>query len=129
MMETHKELQQYFLEKAKGLQEEIELEIKKIGGEKMLISREDLIHWIWHAREQVEMYQMVCKLLDNKNDGVDLGDVLLELRETMDADRKNIEMLQQKYEKERKTMEVLEEEAEYYQKTLAALEMMKKDVL
>ncbi len=121
MMEKHAELQRYFSEKAKGLQEEIELEIRKIGGERMLISREDLIHWVWHAREQVEMYHMVCKLLEDKGKGADPGDVLEELRETMETDRKNIEKIRQKQEKERKELAQLQEEADYFQQTLAAL--------
>ncbi len=30
------------------LQNEIDWEIRKIGGENMLISREDLIHWVYY---------------------------------------------------------------------------------
>jgi len=126
MIEKNAELQRYFSEKAKGLQEEIELEIRKIGGEQMLISREDLIHWVWHAREQVEMYHMICKLLENRDEGAEFGEILQELRETMETDRKNIAMIQQKHEKERKAMEQLQEEADYYQQTLAALVKMEK---
>jgi len=128
MIERNAELHRYFSEKAKGLQKEIELEIRKIGGEKMLISREDLIHWVWYAREQVEMYHMVCKLLENRDGGADFGDILQELRETMEADRKNIAMIQQKHEKERKEIEQMQEEADYYQQALAALGETKEDI-
>ena len=41
------ELHQFFAEKAKHLQNEIDFEVEKIGGEKMLVSREDLMaHYI-----------------------------------------------------------------------------------
>lgn len=43
MTGQQKSLHQFFSDKAKHLQNEIDLEIEKIGGEGMLISREDLL--------------------------------------------------------------------------------------
>ena len=53
-------LHRFFTEKAKHLQNEIDLEIANIGGEDMLISREDLIHWVYHSRREIEMYHTIC---------------------------------------------------------------------
>lgn len=50
------DLHRFFTDKAKHLQKEIDMEIKAIGGEKMLISHTDLLHWAYDAREQVKTY-------------------------------------------------------------------------
>ena len=82
MTEQQMKLYRFFSEKAKHLQNEIDLEIAKIGGEHMLISREDLIYWVYFARQEVQTYHTVCRMLENKADGVDMDRILKELRET-----------------------------------------------
>ena len=115
------ELQRFFTEKAKHLQNEIDLEIQKIGGEGMLISREDLIHWVYHAREQVKTYLTICRMLENQPKGADTNRIIQELQETMESDRSNIAKIRKKQEEERKALAKLQEEAEYYQQTLEVL--------
>lgn len=121
MNKARTELHQFFLDKARHLQNEIDLEIAKIGGEHMLISREDLIHWVYYAREQVETYRTICRMLEEKAEGADTGSILRELRETMEQDRKSIALLQKKQEEERKALEKLRKEADYYRQALDAL--------
>ena len=115
------DLHKFFSEKARHLQNEIDMEIQKIGGERMLISREDLIHWVYHTREQVETYKTICRMLEEKADGVDTGRILQELRETMEKDQTSIAVIQKKQDEERKALEQLREEANYYQLALSVL--------
>lgn len=121
MTEQQAKLYQFFSDKAKHLQNEIDLEIAKIGGEKMLISREDLIHWVYYARGQVETYHTICRMLEEKADGADTTRILQELRETMEKDQTDIAKLQRKQQEERKALEQLREEADYYQQALKVL--------
>ena len=88
----------------------------------MLISREDLIHWVYYARDQIETYHTICRMLEDRTENVDTEKILQELRETVAADQADIEKLRKKQEEERKALEQLREEAEYYQ---LALEILK----
>lgn len=121
MTEQQAKLHEFFSEKAKHLQNEIDWEIAKIGGEKMLISREDLIHWVYYARGQVETYHTICRMLENKADGVDTDRILQELQETAASDRKEIAKIEKKQEEERKALAQLREEADYYKLALKVL--------
>ena len=121
MTEQQAKLHEFFSEKAKHLQNEIDWEIAKIGGEKMLISREDLIHWVYYARGQVETYHTICRMLENKADGVDTDRILQELRETAASDRKEIAKIEKKQEEERKALAQLREESDYYKLALKVL--------
>ena len=118
MDEQLKKLYGYFRDKAMHLQKEIDMEIENIGGENMLISREDLIHWVYYARDQVETYRTICRMLEDKADGVDTEGILRELRETMEEDKTAIDTLLRKQEEEKKALTQLREEAEYYRSAL-----------
>ena len=122
MNEQQAKLFQFFSEKAKHLQNEIDLEIEKVGGEDMLISREDLIHWVYYARNQVKTYHTICHMLEDKADGTVSNKVLQEMRETMEKDEQSIVRLKKKQEEETKALEQLREEAEYYHLALTILE-------
>ncbi len=115
------ELQRFFAEKAKHLQNEIDYEIRNIGGEDMLISREDLIHWVYDARKQVETYHTICRMLEDQTENADTGRILRELRETAASDRIEIAKIERKQEEEKKALEQLKEEAEYYRLALETL--------
>lgn len=121
MDEQLKKLYGYFRDKAMHLQKEIDMEIENIGGEGMLISREDLIHWVYYARDQVETYRTICRMLEDKADGVDTEGIFRELRETMEQDKTAIDHLLRKQEEEKKALVQLREEAEYYQAALDVL--------
>ena len=121
MDEQLKRLYGYFRDKAMHLQKEIDMEIENIGGENMLISREDLIHWVYYARDQVETYRTICQMLEDKADGVDTEGIFRELRETMEQDKTAIDHLLRKQEEEKKALVQLREEAEYYQAALDVL--------
>ena len=116
-----KELYRFFLDKAKHLQNEINWEIKKIGGESMLISREDLIHWVYHSREQVKTYYVICDMLMEKEMGIDKEQILKGLSETIAVERHEIEDIRRKQERERQALKELRTEAEYYQMALDVL--------
>ena len=118
MNEQQAVLHRFFSDKAKHLKNEIDLEIEKIGGENMLISREDLIHWVYYARDQVETYYTVCRMLENKADGINTDQILKDLRETMETDQTEIAKIRRRQEEERKALTRLEEEARYYRQTL-----------
>ena len=122
MTEQQAVLYRFFSEKAKHLQNEIDYEITKVGGEGMLISREDLIHWVYYARGQVKTYQTICRMLENKSAGAETGKILRELRETMASDQREIMKIERKQEEERKALRQLKEEAEYYRMALDVLE-------
>ena len=76
----------------------------------MLLSREDLIHWVYYARGQVETYKTICRMLENKSREADSGRILQELRETMESDRQEILRIRRKQEEERKALEQLRED-------------------
>ena len=114
-------LHQFFTEKARHLQNEIDLEIEKIGGESLLISREDLLHWVYFARYQVETYHTICRMLEDKADGADTEKILQELRDTMREDKETIEKLQRKQEEEKKALDQLREEENFYRQALELL--------
>ena len=86
-------LHQFFTDKARHLQHEIDLEVEKIGGEDMLLSREDLFHWVYRSRNQVQTYWTICRMLENQADGTDTREVLQELRDTMASGQADIEAL------------------------------------
>ena len=121
MNQQQEALYQFFSEKARHLQNEIDLEIEKIGGEDMLISREDLIHWVYHARGQVKTYHTICKMLEDRAEGADMDKILQELRDTAASDRDEIMEIEKKQEEERKALENLKREAEYYRQALEVL--------
>ena len=121
MTEQQAELYHFFSEKAKHLQNEIDWEIAKIGGEKMLISREDLIHWVYYARGQVETYRTICRMLEDRAENVDTEKIMQELRETAASDRKEIAKMERKQEEEQKALAQLREEADYYRLALEVL--------
>ncbi len=121
MTKQHESLYRFFTEKAKHLQNEIDMEIAKIGGEHMLISREDLIHWVYHSRSQIETYHTICEMLENKAEGVDTKKILEDLQETADQDRIEIDRLRRKQAEEQKALKELKEEAEYYMLALEVL--------
>ena len=121
MNEQQMALHKFFSEKAKHLQNEIDLEIEKVGGEGMLISREDLIHWVYHARNQLDTYHTICRMLEDKSDDTNTDMILKELRETMETDKTSIERLRKKQKKKKKALEQLREEAEYYRLALEVL--------
>ena len=118
MDETRAELQKFFSDKAKHLQNEIDLEIEKIGGEGMLISREDLIHWVYESRRQIGVYQTVCRMLED--DGTDES-IRQELLETLAEDQREIHRLQERKAREEEALEYLQRETEIYGKTLGIL--------
>ena len=121
MTKQQADLHRFFSEKAKHLQNEIDWEIAQIGGEHMLISREDLIHWVYYARDQVETYHTICRMLVDKTENANTEKILQELRETADSDRNEIAKIERKQEEERKALEQLREEAEYYRLALEVL--------
>ena len=121
MTEKQAALQHFFAEKAKHLQIEIDTEIEKVGGEDMLISREDLIHWVYHAREQVKTYQTICGMLKNQAEGRCTEQILQELRKTVEKDQKDMERIRRKQEEERNALARLREEADFYQQALEVL--------
>ena len=121
MNQQQEALYQFFSEKARHLQNEIDLEIEKIGGEDMLISREDLIYWVYHARGQVKIYHTICKMLEDRAEGADMDKILQELRDTAASDRDEIMEIEKKQEEERKALENLKREAEYYRQALEVL--------
>ena len=123
MMTTQQEkLHRFFTEKAKHLQNEIDLEIANIGGEDMLISREDLIHWVYHSRREIEMYHTICRMLEDKAEDADTEIIRQKLRDTMLTDEVDIEKIRKKQEEERKALQQLREEAENYRLALEVLE-------
>lgn len=121
MDERLKKLYAYFRDRAMHLQKEIDWEVERIGGEIMLLSREDLIHWVYHAREEVQTYYTICQMLEDKVDGADTAEILKELRDTVASDSRAIENLLRKQEEEKKALEQLREEAEYYREALEVL--------
>ncbi|MBO7662150.1 MAG: hypothetical protein J6U01_02140 [Clostridia bacterium] len=121
MTDKQTALHQFFADRAKHLQIEIDTEIVKIGGEDMLISREDLIHWVYHAREEVKTYQTICRMLKDQTEGKCTEKILRELRETVEKDQTDIERIHRKQEEEQKALARLREEAEYYQQALEVL--------
>ncbi len=127
MTDQRQRLCDYFRDKATHLQKEIDMEIEKIGGEIMLLSREDLIHWVYYARDQVETYRTICQMLEDKADGVDTEGILRELRETMEEDKTTIDTLLRKQEEEKKALTQLREEAEYYRLALDVLGVKRDD--
>lgn len=121
MTEQQVNLHQFFSEKAKHLQHEIDLEMDRIGGVGHLLSREDLIHWYYYSCDHVEMYKTICQLLGNNTGHADIEQIRRELRETMQDDLREIVKLRRKIEEEKKVLEQMMEETEYYRQALEVL--------
>jgi len=121
MNEKQTELYRFFEGKAKRLQHEIDLEIAKIGGEAMLPYRVDLLYWVEKSRGQIENCHLICRLLEDQAEDIDMETVLRKLRETMESDQDSIAELQRKREDIDQTLKQMHEEAEYYQKALEVL--------
>ena len=115
------DLHRFFTDKAKHLQKEIDTEIKAIGGEKMLISRTDVLHWVYDAREQIKTYWTICRMLEDRAAGIDTEKILNGLQENITEERYEIERLQRKQEEEKKALRELRAEAEYYRLALEVL--------
>ena len=115
------DLHRFFTDKAKHLQKEIDTEIKAIGGEKMLISRTDVLHWVYDAREQIKTYWTICRMLEDRAAGIDTEKILNGLQENITEERYEIERLQRKQEEEKKALRKLKAEAEYYRLALEVL--------
>ena len=111
----------FFADKARHLQNEIDLEIEKIGGEDMLISREDLFHWVYHSREQVKNYRTICRMLEEGSQVVDMEKIMQDLQETMKKDQAAIDSLSRKKAEEDKAVERLQAEADLYRQALDIL--------
>ena len=122
MTTQQEKLHRFFTEKEKHLQNEIDLEIANIGGEDMLISREDLIHWVYHSRREIEMYHTICRMLEDKAEDADADIIRQKLRDTMLTDEVDIEKIRKKQEEKRKALQQLREEAENYRLALEVLE-------
>ena len=121
MTDKQAALHLFFSDKAKHLQNEIEMEIEKIGGEEMLISREDLMHWVYHAREQAETYRTICRMLEEQTEGSDADKILRELQESVTTDQADIARISRKQEEEQKALNRLRKEIDYYQQALEVL--------
>lgn len=121
MNEKQRELYHFFEDKAKRLQDEIDLEIAKIGGEKMLPYRVDLLYWVEKSRGQIENCHMICRILEGKAEDIDTETVIRKLQETMGSDQASAVELRKKQEEIEKTLKQLIDEAEYYRMTLEIL--------
>ena len=121
MNEKQRELYHFFEDKAKRLQDEIDLEIAKIGGEKMLPYRGDLLYWVEKSRGQIENCHMICRILEGKAEDIDTETVIRKLQETMGSDQASAVELRKKQEEIEKTLKQLIDEAEYYRMTLEIL--------
>ena len=116
-------LVRFFAEKAERLQKTIDLEIEKIGGEDMLISREDLMVWVYFSRKQIEMYRTICRMLEEQAimSGEVAKNVQQELLQTYESDRVKIDKIHKQRAEEKQALEQLREEAEYYRQALEIL--------
>ena len=121
MNEKQRELYHFFEDKAKRLQDEIDLEIAKIGGEKMLPYRVDLLYWVEKSRGRIENCHMICRILEGKAEDIDTETVIRKLQETMGSDQASAVELRKKQEEIEKTLKQLIDEAEYYRMTLEIL--------
>ena len=121
MTDKQADLHMFFSDKAKHIQNEIEIEIEKIGGEEMLISREDLMHWVYHAREQAETYRTICRMLEEQTEGSDADKILRKLQESVTTDQADIARISRKQEEEQKALNRLRKEVDYYQQALEVL--------
>ena len=122
MNDQQAKLQKFFAEKAKHLQSEIDLEIEKLGGEDMLISREDLFHWVYHARNQIQTYNTICRMLEDSSGSADASRIVQDLREEIDSDYTDIMRIRRQQEDEQRALAILQEEAEYYRQALELFE-------
>ena len=122
MNREQEELRKFFADKAEHLQKEIDLEIANIGGADMLVSREDLIHWVFYARDQIETYHTICRMLEDREENADTDSILRELRETVTEDQSEIRKLEKKQEEEKRALEQLRKEEEYYSRALRLLD-------
>jgi len=121
MNEKQTALYNFFTDKAKRLEIDIDREIGKIGGEKMLPYRVDLLFWVEKSREQIENFHLICQMLEGKAEGIDTEDVLRKLQETMESEQLSIEELRKKREEIEKTLKQLDEEAGYYRLALETM--------
>ena len=119
-----KRLALYFEEKARRLARDVELEIEKVGGEDMVLSREDLMHWVYESRLQIEHYHTICRMLIEQESGAAAEAARQELLDTLADDRRQMDEINKRRNKEDAALQTLQEEAEFYRKTLEALKRL-----
>ena len=77
------QLHRLFVEKANYLQNEINREIASIGGELMLISRIDILHWVIYARSKVAVFNQICQKLKDETACIEMDEIKKILQEKL----------------------------------------------
>ncbi len=70
--EQKDKLYRFFSDQAEKLLQEIDREIAAVGGESKLISRIDILHWVYYSRDRLALFQEICRMLEEDADGLDL---------------------------------------------------------
>ena len=116
----------YFTGRACSLRREITREIEKVGGDDMLISRTDLMFWAYFARKKIEVYQSVCRMLE---EGAESSveekrqrEVLEELAEHRTHLQSSISRKREQLDKLQKEVVDMQTEFEIYEDVLTQLD-------
>lgn len=115
------DLHRFFTDRAKHLQSEINGEIRRIGGERMLFQNEDLNRWVHTARDQLKTYWTVCRMLEEKAMGINTEAIRSQMQANIPEHRAELDSFRRKEEEERRALKDLREEGEYYRQALEVL--------
>ena len=118
------QIREYFANITETLPKEIDDQIKKAGGEDMLLLRIDILHWVYFSREELARAREVLRFLNGEKD-IDRNQIEAAIRHSRFQHQNAIgEIIRLKEElaKKQRQLQEYEEQAPYYKLAAEVLE-------
>jgi len=118
------QIREYFANITETLPKEIDDQIKKAGGEDMLLLRIDILHWVYFSREELARAREVLRFLNGEKD-IDKNQIEAAIRHSRFQHQNAIgEIIRLKEElaKKQRQLQEYEEQAPYYKLAAEVLE-------
>ncbi len=118
------QIREYFAKITETLPKEIDEQIKKAGGEDMLLLRIDILHWVYFSREELARAREVLRFLNGEKD-IDRNQIEAAIRHSRFQYQNaigEIFRLKEDLAKKKKQLREYEEQAPYYKLAAEVLE-------
>jgi len=118
------QIREYFANITQTLPKEIDDQIKKAGGEDMLLLRIDILHWVYFSREELARAREVLRFLNGEKD-IDRNQIEAAIRHSRFQHQNaigEIIRLKEDLAKKKKQLREYEEQAPYYKMAAEVLE-------
>jgi len=118
------QIREYFANITETLPKEIDDQIKKAGGEDMLLLRIDILHWVYFSREELARAREVLRFLNGEKD-IDRNQIEAAVRHSRFRHQNamgEILKLRKEIEDRKKQLREYEEQAPYYKLAAEVLE-------